>query len=430
MNLQRWPTEDGPPGPLHGIKVVDFSWIAAGPLTAQWLANLGATVVRVESAFRFDLLRMSGPFGGGRYGINRSIYFNSCNANKLGITLNLEKPQGRAVARRLIDWADVLVENFTPKAMRKWELDYEHLRVQKPELIMASLATQGQTGPFSLSRSTGPMLQALCGLNHLTGWPDRGPAGAMVPYPDFVAPHFAAFAILCALDHRQRTGAGQYIDLSQFEAFVHTLDASVLDFSANGRVQGRTGNQWVSAGQPLAAPHGAYPCRPRPGGPVPDRFFVVAVFNDEDWQRFGTAIDWPDWAQDPRFATHALRCRHVALLDEALSAWSRDQSGEELVQRLQQHGVAAGMVADQQDLWEDPQLRHRGHFVPVEHTAMGEIPIEHPAVRFSGTPLTLRHPAPCIGEHNEAVLMGLLGYSEAEYDALVLEGVIEYYEGD
>jgi benzylsuccinate CoA-transferase BbsF subunit len=416
--------------PLEGVKVADFTVMAAGPLTAQWLGNLGATVVRVESAYRVDPMRQVGPFAAGKPGINRSIYFNSLNCNKLGITLNLNHPRGIEVAKRLVGWADVVVENFTPRAMRKWGLDYASLQADHPRLVMVSLATQGQTGPHALSRSTGPMLQALCGLSHLTGWADRGAEGAMVPYPDFMAPHFAAFAVICALDHRRRTGEGQYIDMSQYEAFVHTLDVAVLDYTANGRVQRRTGNQLTGGGVPIAAPHGAYPCRPRPAGPNPDRFLAIAVFDDGDWARLRSALDEPEWAADPRFATHARRCAQVEALDAAIASWTAERDGEELVRRLQEAGVAAGMVADQQDLFEDPQLNHRRHFVPVRHSAMGEIPLDQPSIRFSETPVTMRRAAPAIGEHNEQVLQGLLGYREDEYNQLVLEGVVEYYEGD
>jgi benzylsuccinate CoA-transferase BbsF subunit len=418
-------------GPLAGIKVADFTWFAAGPLASQWLGNLGAEVIHVESAGqRLDPMRQSGPFAGGQFGINRSIYYSSLNANKLGIALNLNHPRGPEVARRLIAWADVLVENYTPRGMRKWGLDYERLRPDHPGLVMISMATQGQTGPQALSRSTGSMLQALSGLNHLTGWPDRGPTGAMIPYPDFVTPHFAAFAVICALDYRRRTGRGQYIDLSQLEAFVHTLDAAPLDAAVNGRIQRRAGNQLIGGGAPIAAPHGAYPCRPRPTGPNPDRYLALAVFDDADWARLKTALGAPAWTDDPRFATHGLRCANVEALDAAISAWSAEQNGEELVRRLQAAGVAAGMVADQQDLWEDPQLRHRGHFVPLTHSEAGELPLELPAARLSRTPASLRRAFPSIGEHNEHVLTEILGYGAEEYSQLVLEGVVEYYEGN
>jgi crotonobetainyl-CoA:carnitine CoA-transferase CaiB-like acyl-CoA transferase len=412
----------GTPGVLDGIKIADFSWIGAGPLTAMWLAQHGAVVVRLESATRPDGLRMAGPFKDGIPGINRSGFYASFNTNKLGITVNLNTERGKEVARRLICWADIVVENFTPKAMPAWGLDYESIRAFKPDVIMISLTMQGQDGPHAFAPGFGPMLQGLAGFSELAGWPDRAPVGANVSYPDFCVPHFGATALLAALIHRRRTGEGQYIDLSQYEAAIHFLGPAVLDYTANGRVEKRAGNTLLAGESVIAAPHGAYPCR---GG----RWLTLAVFDDGGWERLTRLMGGPAWTKQSDFATHAARCAHTAALDERIADWTRGQDGEALVARLQACGIAAGMVKSEQEVLADPQLNHRGHFVTLPHGEIGDYVVEMPAARLSRTPARLHKAAPCLGEDNEYVYKQVLGYNDEEYDRLLVEGVIELYGG-
>lgn len=409
-------------GVLDGIKVADFSWIGAGPLTAMWLAQHGATVVRLESATRPDGLRMGAPFKDGIPGINRSGFFASFNTNKLGITTNLNSEHGLEVARRLIHWADIVVENFTPKAMPGWGLDYESIRQFKPDVIMISMTMQGQDGPHAFAPGFGPMLQGLAGFSELTGWPDRAPVGANVSYPDFCVPHFGATALLAALIHRRRTGEGQYIDLSQYEAAIHFLGPAILDYTANGHVEHRAGNTLLAGESVIAAPHGAYPCR---GG----RWLTLAVFDDQGWERLKAALGGAPWMDRPEFATHAARCRHLDQLDAGIAALTRDEDGDALVAKLQACGIAAGMVKSEQELLADPQLNHRGHFVTLPHGEIGDYIVEMPAARLTKTPAHLHKTAPCLGEDNEYVYKQILGYTDDEYDRLLVEGVIELYGG-
>ena len=409
---------------LQGINVVDFSWIGAGPLTAQWLANFGATVVKVEHPQHYDLLRSSPPFKDGKFGINNSYYFAACNSNKYGITLDLNKPKGRGLAHDLVRWADVLVENFMPGTMKRWGLDYDSARALNKRLIMISLSIQGQTGPHASSAGFGPMLMGLAGIGHLGGWPDRAPGCATVPYPDWVSPLFASFAIVSALDYRERTGEGQYIDLSQYEATAQFLGPAILDYTVNGRVWERAGNLLIDSDRPYAAPHGAYPTKGA------DRWCAVAVFNDDEWRRLVDLMGNPDWAADSRFESHDSRCLHTEELDQRFGQWTAGFDAPRLMRMLQDRGIAAGVVHDQQGVYEDPQLNARRHFQHLDHPEMGRYHVELPAPHLSATPATMRKASPTIGGDNDHVYKTILGLSQEEYDQLIAEEVIGYWEGD
>ncbi len=409
---------------LQGIKVVDFSWIGAGPLTGWWLAAYGATVVKVEHPVRYDQLRGSPPHAKLKFDINGSLYFAAANNNKLGITLDLNKPQGLALGKRLVAWADVVVENFMPGTMARWGLDYESLRAIDPRIVMVSLSMQGQTGPHAGASGYGPMLMGLAGIGHLGGWPDRPPGCASIPYPDWVAPHFAAFAVVSALDYRQRTGAGQYIDLSQYEATIQWLGPAILDYTANGRVWERAGNKLIDSSLPRAAPHGAYPAKGS------DRWCAIAVFTDEQWEALAGLMGRPAWTAEPRFSTHLARCQHTEELDELVGQWTVQFEAAALMRMLQERGIPAGVVHDQQGLLEDPQLIDRGHYGSLDHPVMGRYHTELPAPHLSETPPRMRRHAPTIGGDNDHVYRQVLGLSQSDYDRLIAEEVIGYFEAE
>ncbi|HLZ71587.1 MAG TPA: CoA transferase, partial [Dehalococcoidia bacterium] len=237
--------ERGPGGEaaaLAGLKILDFTWVFAGPMGVRPLADYGATVVHVESAVRPDILRTNVPFKDNVPGIERGGGYANVSAGKLGLTLNLSKAEALAVVRRLVAWADVVVENFSPKAMRNWGLDYAALRQINPEIIMVSTCLNGQTGPEAGLAGFGTMGAMIAGFGELAGWPDKDPAGPFLAYTDYVSPRYIASAILAALDHRRRTGEGQYIDLSQVEAALHFLTPALLDYTVNGRITRRAGN--------------------------------------------------------------------------------------------------------------------------------------------------------------------------------------------
>src|SRR5215813_4286291 len=240
--------------PLTDVKILDFTWVMAGPAATRVLADYGATVVRIESTHRLDTGGTSWPCHDGQPGVEHSGLFEDLNAGKLGLALDLSQEAGREVARDLVRWADVVTESFSPNVMRAWGLDYAALQQVKPDIIMLSTCLMGQSGPFAQFAGFGNLAAAISGFFSLTGWPDRPPAGPFGAYTDYVAPRFTAVAILAALDYRRRTGHGQYIDQSQAEASTHFLTPAILDYSANARSLSREGN--FDAHQ---APHGVYP---------------------------------------------------------------------------------------------------------------------------------------------------------------------------
>ncbi len=397
---------------FEGVKVADFAWIGVGPITIKYLADHGATVVHVESTARPDSLRLGQPAKDGIPGIDSSHFFANFNSSKYSLSLDLSKPEARETAKRLVQWADVVAESYTPKAMRNWGLDYESLRQIKQDLIMVSTCQQGQTGPHALFAGAGNTGGSLAGFYTVTGWPDRGPTYVYGAYTDFVSPRFLAAALVGALDYRRRTGKGQYIDQSQIEAGVQFSAAAVVDYTANGRVFERQGNR-----SPIHAPHGAYPCT------GDDRWCAIAVGSDDEWQGLRRALGDPDWARDPRLDTLAGRKENEEELDRRLGEWTASQTPERVQDLLQDYGVPAGVVATTQDLHEDPQLQHRRHFRTLEHGGIGPVPFDGPSFRLSKTPDT-QFTAPCLGEHNDMVLRDILGMTDAEVDALGASGAL------
>ncbi|MDO8491721.1 MAG: CoA transferase, partial [Dehalococcoidia bacterium] len=241
---------------LEGVKVIDLTWVLVGPTTSMYLADYGATVVHVESSIWMDILRQGPPFKDGVVGLNRSGWFNNYNRNKLGMTLNLKHPQGVEVFKKMVAWADVVVENFAAGVMVRMGLGYQDLARIKPDIIMLSTCMQGQTGPHATHPGYGVQMASLAGISQFMGWPDREPAIIYGAYTDSIVPRFAASAIVAALDYRRRTGKGQHLDLSQFETSLSFVAPAILDYTVNEKEGQRMGNRCV-----YAAPHGAYPCR-------------------------------------------------------------------------------------------------------------------------------------------------------------------------
>jgi len=412
-----------PAGALDQVNVLDMSWVAAGPLCGVLFAYYGATVVRLESAVRIDLARNSPPLTG--RGINKSAYYASMNLGKYDLCLDLNNERGREVVGRLVDWADVVIEGFTPGTMAQWGLEYERLRERKPGIIMMSLTLQGQTGPLASMRGYGLQVHGMSGLASLIGWPDSWPTGVTLAYPDYIVPLVATYAAVAALDHRDRTGEGQHIDLAQMEAAINFTGTAVPDYAVNDRLQVRAGNRLLAGDAPYAAPHGVYPTQ------GDDRWIAIAASTQEEWLAVCDVLGREDWRSAARFATLEARCANDVALDAAMAEETAKHEGRSLMERLQRVGVAAGVVHDQQGVCEDPQLNHRGHFVPVQHGEFGDkMPGELFGARLSETPLRVQRPAPLIAEHNEFVLRELLGYTQDEFNDLVAAGALEFYGGE
>jgi len=399
---------------LDGIKVVDFSWYAVGPQSTRHLGDHGAEVIRVETAVKPDGLRRSGPFKDGLDGLNRSGYFNNQNPNKYGICLNLKLPQAVEIAKKLVKRADVVTESFTPGVMEKFGLSYDELIKVNPCIIMVSMGAQGRGGPHSSHGCFGHVQQALCGVNHLTGWPDGYPTGAHGPYTDFFIPHLVITAVIAALAYRRKTGKGQYIELSQLEAGIHCLETAILDYTVNGREQQRIGNR-----HPEASPHGVYRCK------GDDRWCAIAVFTDDEWCIFRDVIGRPEWSMEERFSSIEGRLKNADELDSLVEGWTVDQTAEQVMEEMQSYGVSAGVVQNSADLHADPQLKHRNHYWILDHTEIGDSTYDSPAYKLSKTPSRPQRAAPCLGEHNAHICTEILGINDDEFIELLTAGVFE-----
>jgi crotonobetainyl-CoA:carnitine CoA-transferase CaiB-like acyl-CoA transferase len=404
--------------PLAGIKVADFAWVGVGPLSSKYLADHGATVIRIESSTRAETLRHSSPFFEGKPGLNRSHFFNNFNTSKLGITLDMTKPGALAVAERLIRWADVVTDSYTPGTMRKWGVGYERVRELNPSAIMLSTTQQGQTGPHAGFGGYGSLLQAVAGFSSMVGWPDRPPVGAYTAYTDFICHHLGGAALLAALEHRRRTGQGQHLDLAQFEGALHFLAPYLLHFQATGEVLARNGNRDLRA-----VPHGVFPCVGTGPTGADDRWLAMAIWDDAAWSRLAELIGAP-WAADARLQTAEGRRAHEDALEDHLAGWTREQDACALLERLQAEQIDAGVVQTVADLYRDPQLMHRGHFVTLEHAEIGPMQVDGLAFHLSATPGHLRNASPCIGQDNAYVYREILGYSDDEIADFIVEGVI------
>lgn len=404
-----------PEAVFEGVKVLDFCWVIVGPLTTKFLADHGATVIRVESVSRADVIRSNAPFKDRKPGINRSAFFPMFNTGKMDLGLNLGDPRARDLVRLLIEqWQpDIVSESFAPGTMARLGLDYKSVREIKPDIIYFSTTQLGQTGPFARYAGFGNIAMAISGFSNVTGWPDGSPIGPYGAVPDMINPPLAVSALIAALDYRRRTGKGQHIDLSQIEGSLQFLAPALLDYTVNGRIPERQGNRDADM-----APHGVFPCL------GDDRWIAIAVRDDSDWRALCGLARGERWAADEEFATLAGRKSCEETLEQAIGAWTAGQDREALMLRLQRVGVPAAAVKDCVDLVNDPQLRHMDFFQTLEHVECGPMPYDGPHFRLSRTPAILTA-GPTVGQHNFEVLNGILGLSLDEIAELVAEGVIE-----
>jgi len=403
--------------PLADLKVLDFCWVAAGPMTTGYLAEYGATVVRVESRKRPDVLRGSPPFGPNAKGLHRSGYYANYNANKRALGLNLAHPKALPIVKRMVAWADVVTENFTPGTMERRGLGYADLCAIKPDIIMFSTSMLGRGGPHESLPGFGAVLSSLSGMTGITGWPDRAPTNPYGAYTDFITPRFAVATILAALDYRRRTGRGQHLDMSQLEVSLHFIAPALLDLTLNGREGRRVGNR-----DDAAAPHAAFPCRGE------DRWVTIACLTDAHWQALRRVMGEPAWAQETRYSTLLGRKANEDALEAAIAEWTRPQEARVLMETLQAAGVPAGIAESNKDVVEDPQLAHRGHFVYYDHPELGHHAVQRSEFRLPRARAEQNWPSPVIGAHTVEVCTDILGMGEDEVAALVADGALEVPE--
>ena len=377
---------------LQGIRVLDFTWLLAGPYATRILADFGAEVIKVQSR-----KTATGTES------NATGYFNTWNRNKLSITIDMTHPESKELVLNLAKISDVVIENFSPRVMDNWGLSYETLKEVKPGLIMVSMSGMGQTGPWRDFVALGPTIQALSSITCLTSYSQVPPVGIGYSYADPLAGLVAALAILAALECRARTGQGQHIDISEYEVMCSLLGPTILDYSVNHNLAVPRGN---TCEHMPASPHGCYKCL------GDDKWCVIAVFTEEEWHALCQTMGDPTWAKQEKFSSLLRRLEHQEELDEFLGQWTSNYTPEEVMNMLQEAGVASGIVNNAADLANDPQLKSRGFFIQLHHPVLGNTNSDGTPIRLSRTPARYRWAAPLLGQDNRYVYQDLLGLSE------------------
>ncbi len=413
------------PRPLAGVRVLDFTWVRAGPWATRWLGAFGAEVIKVEWPENLDILRQNRftipP--GVEPGPNSTGQFADTNANKRSITVNIRTPRGLELINRLIAISDIVIENFSSRIMQRWGIGYEEMKKLRPDIIYVSMAGFGHTGRHHYYGTMGPAAQALSGLTFLSGLPGKPPAGWGWSYLDDTGGMYGAMCALTALRHRNATGQGQHVDLSQMITGITLLGPAFLDSTVNGRKARREGyppgNRAVWPGAPplnnyrgpTIAPHNAYRTR----GEGYNDWCVIACFSDQEWQNLVHLMGSPTWATGDRFNTLKGRIEHQEEMDQGIEEWTMTLEKYELMERCQAAGVRAMPVQSSEDRVEhDPQLRARGMFTVLEHPMLGPWKFQNAPFKLAKSPAVIHMPPPLIGEHNEEVLGGLLGLSREE----------------
>ena len=393
--------------PLAGVRIIDFTWVGAGPLTTRILADFGAEVIKIESRSRPDVLRITPPLSPTGSEYERSGYFAARNANKKSVALDMTKEAGRDIARRLIRSGDVVANSFAPGVMERWGFGYEDVIKFAPEIVYLEMPMLGSEGPYKDFSGFGATLLAVSGMLHLCGYPDRQPTGTGTNYPDHVPnPMHAAFAVLAALIEKRKSGKGQKIEVSQLESTINVIGSAFV-MQAQGHEAARTGNS--SAAHSL---HGAYPCA------GDDRWVAISVKGEKQWQGLSEVLRRPDLLANPMFETLDGRVEHRAALEAIVAAWTRLREPREAMLRLQEAGIAASVVNDAQTLMDqDENAEALGLFKALPHAEMGPSRYMRAPVRMSRTDARLDTAAPLLGEHTEEVCRELLGMSVADIEA-------------
>lgn len=401
-------------GIFAGLKVLDFTWAAAGPIVTKQFSDNGATVVKIESGRHPDSVRLGGPFKDGEPGINRSGFFADFNSSKQSVAVDMGSEEGRSLVLRLAAWADVIAENFRPGVMDRWGLGYERVRKVNPGVIFLSSSLYGDDGPWSSLAGFGAQGAAVAGIHGLTGWPDRPPALPKGAYTDSTSPRYAMAALTAALIHRDRTGRGQCIEMSQVESTVEILAAQLLEYQLTGEAPQRTGN--ATKGRRL---HAVLPCA------GDDRWIAVEVRTDAEWDGLLDALDgYGDVGSLHKLS--AVEClTRPGEVERIAASLTVLADPFELMDQLQAAGVPSGVVLKGSDLLTDERLRARGHFWPLPHAEMGTLDYNGPAYRFERTPSRLTKAAPLLGEHTDDVMRDLLGLADTEIADLHERGVLQ-----
>lgn len=430
------------PKPLEGVRIIDLCVVWAGPFATMLLADLGAEVIKPENPFVFQpmtrgamarppqiladtAIAWSGGMPGGKVGERPWDYnptFVSLYRNKKSFTVDLRRPEGLDILRRLVAVSDVVYENNATGTMEGLGITYEWLKEANPEIIFVRVPAYGSTGPYAQARALGVHLEAVMGHSLLRGYADADPSSNTAIYSgDYLAGAQGAFAVMTALWHRDRTGEGQLIEIAQAENAAGMFTQAIMDYSLNGNVQGAIGNRDVHG----TAPSGVYPAlSPGTAQTMDDHWVAISIENDDQWRAFAAAIGSPAWANDARFATNAGRIEHHDELDRLISAYTAGQHDYDLMHRLQAAGVPATPVLEASRMFADPHLRARDFFKTQTQRASGTYEYVGPLWKLPGTPVEYYQPPVMFGEHNDYVYREVLNVSDDEFASLSAAGHI------
>ncbi|MDA1003426.1 MAG: CoA transferase [Chloroflexi bacterium] len=412
-------TGDAPTGgrrPLRGIRVLELTTAVAGPIAGCVFADMGAEVIKIEGPRARTAAQSPTPppvEGVPGHAYNRTPFWNELHRGKRHVSIDLAQPAGRELFLRLVAHSDVVLENFSPRVLGNLGIDYPDLKAAKPDIILTSMPAFGKTGPYALRGSYGPGIDAMSGLSHLTGYPDRGPGKPAQFYLDQSAGLTAALTTVAAIRHRNRTGEGQYIELAMLEGELQLVAPALMDVKMNGRVQSRIGNRHA-----WHAPQGVYPCL------GDDCWVAIAVESDAQWRALSAVIGHPALADDPRYAGEPARHAAQDDLDPLIATWTARRSHLHAMHELQAAGVPAGAVLDVAEVHADPQLRHRETLTWVDHPEMGRFPHTRTAWRSRRGHHGVAGPAPAFGEATDYVARELARLTAAEAAALEANGTV------
>ena len=403
---------------LKGIRVIDFSWIVAGPQCTRILADFGAEVIKVENESNMDYIRGSAPVGGST-SPNRSGLFNTLNRNKKSLTLNVMHPKGMELLKNLISVSDVVIENFSSRVLEKWGLGYEEQKKIKPDIIYCSMSGFGHSGRDRDNVTWGPTAQALSGLTFMSGLPGEESAGWGFSYMDHTGGYYGTIAILMAILHRNRSGNGQHLDLSQVEAGIGLTGTEILDHTVNGRNFRRKGMPPGNRSpERRFAPHNSFRCKGN------DRWCVISIANEREWENLVKAMENPTWCNETKFTDMESRYLNQDELDNKIETWTSQKTPNEVFEILQKAGVPAGAVQTPNErVDDDPQLKYRDFLPEIEHPELGPTRVEAIPMKMSSTPWKLKRSSPLLGEHSAEIYMELLGVAGEELASLYEEGI-------
>jgi crotonobetainyl-CoA:carnitine CoA-transferase CaiB-like acyl-CoA transferase len=401
--------QDQPLQPLDNIRVIDVSSFLAGPFCSTQLAEFGAQVYKVELPKIGDPLRR---FGTITKNGDSLPWLSECR-NKKSITLDMRTPEGVRLMKRLVEQADVFVENFQPGTLEKWGLGWDTLKEINPKLVMVRISGYGQTGPYRDRPGFGRIANAFGGLSFLAGYPDRPPVTpGSATIPDYMAGLYGALGVLLALQARHRTGKGQMIDIGLYEPIFRILDEIAPAYAYKGLVRQRMGPATVNV-----VPHSHYPTKD-------DRWIAIACTNDKIYQRLAVAMGEPHMAEPENWGTLANRERDREKVDAHVGEWTARHDRAELLRICEANQVPCGPIYSIDEIFEDPQYQSRGNILRMQDERVGELPIPNLVPRLSDTPGSVKWLGPKLGEHNDEVFKGMLGLTDADIERLASEGVI------